>query len=333
MIGAYALMCAIFGTTFLAIKVGLEAGVQPFFFAGTRFFLAGLLVYGFFRLIGRGEGLTRQQLADAAFVGVTMTGFLFGALYWGEQHITSGLAALLSATAPLKVSLVERFQRKSKDGFTPLKLAGLCLGLTGVAIAVYPSLQGGSSGTMALLSVTIILLAQATYAFGAVRSKRALSAGVNPYLFNAAQMVAGGLLLLLLSSLFETGQIQPWNAEILGAWAYLTVFGSIVGHGTYYWLVRATNPLFPSTWTYISPLIAQFVGFWWAGESLTAYTFLGLASVLSGVLIVNWNILKSLVLPATSAISTASATTISAASTASVASAASTSSEASTHQR
>ncbi|MBM7868303.1 EamA family transporter [Heliobacterium gestii] len=298
MLGAYALMCAIFGTTFLAIKVGLGAGVQPFFFAGMRFLLAGLAVFAFFRWKA-GATLSRQQWQDATYVGVTMTGMLFASLYWGEQYITSGLAALLAATAPLKVSLVEQVQRKGRAGsgnavFTPAKLFGLVLGLAGVGIAVYPTLQGGTTGTLALIAVIAILLAQGTYAMGAVRSKAALSSGVNPYLFNAAQMIAGGLLLLLLSALFEHGQGQPWNREILGAWVYLTVFGSLIGHGTYYWLVRATNPLFPSTWTYVSPIIAQFVGFWWAGESLTAYTFIGLISVLSGVLLVNWKVLQTL---------------------------------------
>lgn len=283
---AYAMMCLIFGTTFLAIKIGVDAGVPPFIFAGTRFMVAGLLIILTLRLTRQGIRLSRQELQDTAFVGFTMTTVLFATLYWGEQYISSGLAALLAATAPMIVGAVQ--WKLGSEGLFGCKLTGLCLGLFGVGAAVFPSLKGDGS-TESLVALLVILLAQVSYAFGAVRSKQAMLTGVNPYLFNAYQMSFGSIGLILLSALVEPWQNVTLNSDIVGAWFYLTVLGSIVGHSTFYWLVRATNPMFPSTWTYISPIIAQLVGYWWLGEGISFLSFAGLAFVLSGVFLIKRN--------------------------------------------
>ncbi|MDA8212809.1 MAG: EamA family transporter [Clostridia bacterium] len=284
---AYAMMCLIFGTTFLAIKIGVDAGVPPFIFAGTRFLAAGILIILFFRLTGKQVRLSRQELRDACFVGISMTTVLFATLYWGERYISSGLAALLSATAPMIVGAVQ--WRQGSKSLLGMKLAGLCLGLIGVGTAVFPALN--SDGTLnSMVAVVFILLAQVTYSIGAVHSKRALVSGTNPYIFNAYQMLFGSAGLILLSVLLEPWQTLSLNSSIIKAWLYLTVLGSIVGHGTYYWLVRATNPLFPSTWTYISPIIAQFVGYWWLGETISFRSLVGLALVLLGLLLINRNV-------------------------------------------
>lgn len=281
---AYSMVCLIFGTTFLAIKVGIDAGVPPFIYAGTRFLAAGLLVILFLRIAGRKVSLTREELKDAAFVGATMTAVFFAALYWGEQYISSGLAALLSATAPMMVGIVQWRQGSGK--MLGSKLAGLCLGLCGVGAAVFQSLNGGW-GSKSMLAVLFILLAEVAYSFGTVRSKKAMLSGANPYLFNAYQMLFGSAGLIILSALAEPWQGMDLNTTIVEAWLYLTILGSIIGHGTYYWLVRATNPMFPSTWTYISPIIAQFVGYLWLGEAISVFSFVGLVLVLSGVFMIN----------------------------------------------
>lgn len=291
---AYGLVCLIFGTTFLAIKLGIAAGIPPFIFAGTRFLAAGLLVILFLRLTGQKASLTREELRDAAFLGAT-TAVFFAALYWGEQYISSGLAALLSATTPMMVGMVQWSQGA---GTLPGgRLAGLCLGLLGVGVSVFHSLNGGWGGR-AVAAVLFILLAEVAYSYGTVRSKKAMISGANPYLFNAYQMIFGSAGLIILSALTEPWQAIDFNTGILGAWLYLTILGSVVGHGTYYWLVKATNPMFPSTWTYISPIIAQFVGYLWLGEAISVFSFLGLAMVLAGVFLINRNMVLSAKTPA-----------------------------------
>lgn len=284
---AYALMCIIFGTTFLAIKIGVNAGIPPFIFAGTRFLAAGLLVIGFFYLTGKNIKLSRSETKDAFYVGVTMTTALFAAIYWGEMYITSGLAALLAATAPMIVGLV---QWKQGSGTLSLnKIAGFILGMGGVAVAVFPTM--GSDGSIyAFIAVAVILLAQVCYSFGAVRSKAALSSVASPYLFNAYQMLFGSFFLILLSALVEPWRSLDLNNSVVWSWVYLTVLGSMVGHGIFYWLVRATNPMFPATWTYVSPIIAQFVGYLWLSEAMSVYSLLGLVLVISGLVLINKNL-------------------------------------------
>ena len=279
----YSLMCLIFGTTFLAIKIGIDAGAPPFLFAGTRFLLAGIIVLTSVILMQGRIGLEPGMRKDVVLVGTFMTAVMFGCLYWGEKYISSSVAALLAATTPIMISIVEWFQG-IRDHFR-IKGAGLLLSFIGVGVAVLPAL-GIDVGTEAILAVVVILAAEAGCVFGTMTSKRVLAAGLDPFVLNGGQMVVGGSMLVLLSLVTE-----PWagvvNNRIFVSWAYLIVFGSLAGHGSYYWLVRRAGPLLPSTWTYISPVIAQFVGYCVLGEYLSGYSFAGLALVLGGVYLVS----------------------------------------------
>ncbi|WP_371374965.1 DMT family transporter [Sporomusa aerivorans] len=279
----YSLMCLIFGTTFLAIKIGIDAGAPPFLFAGTRFLLAGIIVLTSVKLMQGRIGLEPGMRKDVVLVGTFMTAVMFGCLYLGEKYISSSVAALLAATTPIMISIVEWFQG-IRDHFR-IKGAGLLLSFIGVGVAVLPAL-GIDVGTEAILAVVVILAAEAGCVFGTMTSKRVLAAGLDPFVLNGWQMVVGGSMLVLLSLVTE-----PWagvvNNRIFVSWAYLIVFGSLAGHGSYYWLVRRAGPLLPSTWTYISPVIAQFVGYCVLGEYLSGYSFAGLALVLGGVYLVS----------------------------------------------
>ncbi len=125
---------------------------------------------------------------------------------------------------------------------------------------------------------------------GAVRSKQALQKTSDVFLFNAYQMVFGGVGLLLLSLIFESPGAVQINETVMYAWLHLTVLGSMVGHGIYYWLVKKSGPVFSSTWTYVSPIIAQGVGYWWLNEPITVLSALGLLLVLAGVQLQNTQI-------------------------------------------
>ena len=103
----FGLMCLLFGTTFLAIKIGIEAGAPPFLFAGTRFFFAGIVVLTAAVLLGKSILVKSQDRRDVLQVGLFMTGIMFGCLYWGERYISSSIAALLAATTPLMVCIAE----------------------------------------------------------------------------------------------------------------------------------------------------------------------------------------------------------------------------------
>jgi drug/metabolite transporter (DMT)-like permease len=279
----YGLMCLLFGTTFLAIKIGVDAGVPPFLFAGTRFLAAGVIVLMGIKLLGGKIGLQQKKVGDVFLVGIFMTAVMFGCLYWGERYISSSVAALLAATTPIMIAIVEWVQGIRESVW--IKGCGLLLSFIGVVIAVLPAL-GVEVTKEAILAVVIILAAEIGCVFGTMKSKKILAAGLSPFLLNGWQMVIGGIILVLLSMIVESrGTLM--NNQVTFSWVYLVVCGSLIGHGSYYWLVRRAGPLLPSTWTYISPVIAQFVGYYFLAEYVSIYSFLGLSLVLSGVFLVS----------------------------------------------
>jgi drug/metabolite transporter (DMT)-like permease len=279
----YSLMCLLFGTTFLAIKIGVDAGVPPFLFAGTRFLAAGVIVLIGIKLLGGKISLQQQRIGDVLLVGIFMTAVMFGCLYWGERYISSSVAALLAATTPIMIAIVEWVQGVRESVWT--KGCGLLLSFIGVVIAVLPAL-GVEVTKEALLAVVIILAAEIGCVFGTMKSKKILAEGLSPFLLNGWQMVIGGTILVLLSMIVEPRGVAM-NNQVTFSWIYLVVCGSLIGHGSYYWLVRRAGPLLPSTWTYISPVIAQFVGYYFLAEYVSIYSFLGLGLVLSGVFLVS----------------------------------------------
>jgi len=279
----YGFMCLIFGTTFLAIKVGIDAGVPPFLFAGTRFFIAGVTVLVAVKLLHGEIGVQAGKRQDVMLVGIFMTAIMFGCLYWGERYISSSIAALLAATTPIMIGIVEWFQGVRKSAW--IKGCGLLISFIGVVVAVLPAL-GLDVSTEAVLAVVLILAAEVGCVFGTMTSKKILDDGLNPFVLNGWQMVIGGIMLVLLSMIAEPAAVVI-NYQVFFSWAYLVVFGSLAGHGSYYWLVRRAGPLLPSTWTYISPVIAQFVGYYFLSEYLSGYSFVGLGLVLSGVFLVS----------------------------------------------
>lgn len=279
----YGLMCLIFGTTFLAIKVGIDAGAPSFLFAGTRFFFAGVIVLIAVKLLHGKISLRAGERRDVLLVGIFMTGIMFGCLYWGERYISSSIAALLAATTPIMIGIVEWFQGIRESIW--IKGCGLFISFIGVGIAVFPAL-GVDVTKEALLAVVVILVAEVGCVFGTMKSKKVLSAGLNPALLNGWQMLIGGTMLVLLSLATEPVEVVI-NYKVFFSWAYLVVFGSLVGHGSYYWLVHRAGPLLPSTWTYISPVIAQFVGYYVLSEYLSGYSFIGVSLVLWGIFLVS----------------------------------------------
>jgi len=279
----YGLMCLIFGTTFLAIKIGIDAGAPPFLFAGARFFLAGIILLVAVKLMKGKIGLPAGMIKDVILVGLFMTAIMFGCLYWGEGYISSSIAALLAATTPIMISIVEWMQGIRESIW--IKGCGLLISFVGVTMAVLPAL-GMDVTIEAIVAVFVILIAEAGCVYGTMLSKKILATGLSSFVLNGWQMVVGGMLLVILS-LFTEGAAVAMNVKIWLSWTYLVVFGSLVGHGSYYWLVHRAGPLLPSTWSYISPVIAQFIGYYVLSEYLSGYSFIGLSLVLWGVFLVS----------------------------------------------
>ncbi len=288
----YILVCIIFGTTFLTIKIGIEAGVPPLFSAGIRFFLAGIILMIIFKL-KRKEIMPHIFSKRIMYAGFCLTFMTFASLYWSEQYISSGLAAVLSATGPMMILLIQA--KRNREKLQKEQLVALVIALIGVIFVSLPGMHQQVSFIWSIACI-VLVIGELFYGIGSIRSKEILSdlSNVSPFLINGIQMFYGGILLLIASIIVE----QP-NVTVLTSWSvqwpilYLIFIGSIGGHGLYYWLLSKTNPVFPSTWLYVSPLIAIIVGYIILGEPLNPTMGMGACLILIGVFLANRSTLRT----------------------------------------
>ncbi|HDR7000847.1 EamA family transporter [Bacillus cereus] len=288
----YILVCIIFGTTFLTIKIGIEAGAPPLFSAGIRFFLAGIILMIIFKF-KRKEIMPHIFSKRIMYAGFCLTFMTFASLYWSEQYISSGLAAVLSATGPMMILLIQA--KKNREKLQKEQLVALVIALIGVIFVSLPGMHQQVSFIWSIACI-VLVIGELFYGIGSIRSKEILSdlSNVSPFLINGIQMFYGGILLLITSIIVE----QP-NVTVLTSWSvqwpilYLILIGSIGGHGLYYWLLSKTNPVFPSTWLYVSPLIAIIVGYIILGEPLNPTMGMGACLILIGVFLANRSTLRA----------------------------------------
>ncbi|OXM16580.1 DMT family transporter [Paenibacillus herberti] len=290
----YVIMCMVFGTTFLAIKVGVEAGLPPFLSGGIRFVAAGAIIYAWL-MWRRKASLSLLFRKEVLLIAAGSTFTTFSALYWAEQHIDSGMAAVLSATGPIAIIVMQSLALKQR--IYRMEKLGCALGFAGVVVLMLPNLSGGNDGLW-LTACLLVLLSSFGYAAGSLLTRRVLlrNPEQSPIVLNAAQMVVGGAGLLLLSALME----RPSSASIAwlpatGSLLYLIAVGSMLGHSLFAWLIKATNAFFPSTWLYVSPVIALSIGAIVFGEQLTLFSICGSLLVLAGVVLPKLKELKAYV--------------------------------------
>lgn len=290
---AFSVMCLIFGTTFLAIKWGIDAGLPPFLGGGLRFFLAGLILFGFM-IWKRRAPLSLLLRKEMMLTGLGLTFGTFASLYWAEQFVSSGIAAVLSATGPIMILLLQSaFLRQRVN---PSALAGCLIGLAGVVLLLLPGITDSVS-TWWIVACIAILVGEVFYAFGALYSKHVMPRfeGVSPVALNAAQMMYGGAGLLVISFFTESIPVRSLlEPHAIYSLFYLIVVGSMVGHSLFYWLVVKTNPFFPSTWLYISPVIALVIGAAAYHEQVSWNTLAGVLTILIGLILVNAHALRQL---------------------------------------
>jgi drug/metabolite transporter (DMT)-like permease len=291
----YLLVCLIFGTTFLAIKIGVDASGPPFFMAGLRFFIAGLIL--FLWMVWRKKAkfalLLRKEML---FTGIGLTFGTFSTLYWAEQYVASGIAAVLSATGPIMILILQIVILRQRS--TVRSTFGCIIGFAGVFLLLLPNLTVSVSFLWAVGCIAI-LIGELSYCAGALYSKLVIQrlSDASPIALNAAQMMYGGLLLLVLSLFTEHIHVRSlMTTNVIGSFLYLTIIGSMVGHTLFYWLVAKTNPVFPSTWLYISPLIALAFGALLYNETITWITAFGVVTIITGTVLANLDSLKPLIL-------------------------------------
>lgn len=284
LVAAFAAVYVIWGSTYLAIRFAIET-IPPFFMAGARFLIAGGVLYAWVRLRGA-ERPTRAQWGAATIVGGLLLLGGNGAVVWAEQYVPSGLASLLVATVPVWMVLLD-WARAGGTRPSAVVLAGVALGLGGLVLLVDPrSLASGSAADP--IGAAVLVLGSLAWAVGSLYSKRAKMPTV-PLLATGMQMLAGGALLVLAGLL--TGEVARFaphavSARSVSALMYLVVFGSLVGFTAYIWLLRVATPAQVSTYAYVNPVVAVFLGWALAGEPLTPRTLLAAAVIVGAVVLV-----------------------------------------------
>ena len=272
-------LCAIWGSTWLAIKLGLR-DLPPLGFAGLRFAAAAVILFAFIAVrrmrFPRAAG-DWYLLGYTALLTITLN---YALVFWGEQYISSGLAAVLSATVPLfGLPLAHRYLATERLNLA--KVAGVLLGVIGVAIVC--SGQLGIGGPLAFwASLGIILAALATAHAGVLIKARGTH--IEPSVIAAVQMAAGCIPLLLGGLALEGNPLQfHWTPLALAALGYLTLLGSVVAFLMYYWLIRHTDVSMVMMIPLVTPLVAVVFGVAFAGETLGWHTALGGAAIIGGV--------------------------------------------------
>lgn len=271
---ALASVYLVWGSTYLAIRVGLE-GYPPFLMGSLRFLAASLVFYAFLRWRGHAAP-TRAQWKNAAFMGLFMMLLGNGLVNFAEQTVSSGLAAVAVASMPLWAGLfgVLRGQHPSRGEWL-----GLAIGFLGVVWLNFDGeMQASLGGMLALLAAPI------AWAFGSVWSRgRDLPA---PFMSTAAQMLCGGVAMGLLGLALgeRITEVPPLSATL--AVGYLAAFGSIVGFSAYVWLLHHVRPALATSYAYVNPPIAVLLGALLLHERVGADAIGAMAVILAGVVII-----------------------------------------------
>jgi drug/metabolite transporter (DMT)-like permease len=281
---AFAIIYFVWGSTFLAIRVGVRE-VPPLLLAAMRFFVAGLVLYLW--VSARGEQAPNaRQWAAVSLVAFFIFVCDYGLLFWAEQRVPSGIAAVMLALIPAFMALSEIiFLRTQK---LTLRLAvALAVGLCGVGVLMSRSLNLGGT-PIDRAGAAALIVASLSWSVSSVLAHK-LPLPESKMMSSGAQMLAGGILLTLAAAGFgEFHNFHPGNVS-RGVWlalAYLIVAGSIIGYTAYVWLLHRESPTKVGTYAYVNPVVAVIVGYFLGGETLDLRTVLGTLLVLVSVVVI-----------------------------------------------
>jgi drug/metabolite transporter (DMT)-like permease len=281
---AFAIIYLVWGSTFLAIRIGVHE-VPPFLLAAMRFLAAGLAIYIWMLVQGERSPSLRQW--TSAFVLALLIFVLdYGLLFWAEQRVPSGIAAVMLATIPAFMALSEIVILRTQRLTMRLGVA-LAIGLAGVAVLMSRSLNLGGTPIDRTGAVALIIAALGWSIAAALTLKLPLPS--SKVMNSGVQMLAGGILLTLTSAVL--GEFRGFHPSTVSraAWLsllYLIVFGSIIAFTAYVWLIHHESPTKVGTYAYVNPVVAVLLGYFLGGEALGLRTILGTLCVLISVVVI-----------------------------------------------
>ncbi len=282
---AFAAVYLIWGSTYLAIRFAIET-IPPYLMGGVRFLIAGGLLYAVLRLRGVAAPTRVQWRATFIAGGLLLFGGNGGVMV-AEQFVPSSLAALVIATVPLWMVLLNW---KWGDRVRPTRgvAIGVGLGVIGIGLIAAP---GSSAEAINPVGTVILIVAALSWSIGSLYSRRAAMPS-NALLATAMEMLMGGGLMMVVGLLLGQGaQIRLENVTLLSvaSLGYLVIFGSLLGFTAYVWLLKVTTPAKVSTYAFVNPVVAVFLGWLLAGEALSVRTLIAAAIIIGAVVLITLN--------------------------------------------
>jgi drug/metabolite transporter (DMT)-like permease len=282
---AFGLVYFFWGSTYLAIDIAVER-IPPALMCGIRFLVAGVFMLAFCGLRGRKVRYNLRQLGQVAVIGVLL---LVGGnltLSYAETHIPSGLAALIVAVVPLWFLLLDSLILGDHHVSARGK-AGLALGVAGLAVLLWPQLMATTHLEREQLWASLSLQGGCfSWALGSVLAKKWKSPEVDPFSATAWEMIAAGLANLLIALMLGDLARVVWTVRGVSAMVYLVICGSWIGYTAYIWLLGHAPTSKVSTYAYVNPVVAVFLGWLILHEPIDAYILAGSAIVVASVVLV-----------------------------------------------
>jgi drug/metabolite transporter (DMT)-like permease len=280
-VAGFAAISIVWGSTWLAIKIGLES-IPPVFGVAIRFTLASLILFSILRFRGERLSWGRENLRVYLLLGIFSFSFPFVLVYWGEQYIGSGLASILFATYPFVVATFSHFLLPGEN-LSVFKVGGTLLGFAGVVVIFWTDLATGTAGFPGMAAIVLSTVLQG---FSLVAVKR-IGKHIPPVQLTLGGMTVSVVILWTMAFALETPSALRFDAAGVGSIVYLGTFGSVLTFVVYYWLLKRVDALFLSLTSLITPILAVILGALILDEVLPGSIYAGAAMVLAGIVFAN----------------------------------------------
>ena len=281
---AFSIVYFVWGSTFLAIRVGVREA-PPLLLAGVRFLAAGAILFAWL-LAKRTTLPTRREWGSASVIATLIFLIDYGLLFWAEQRVPSGIAAVMMATIPVFLGLLEIIFLRTQRLTVRLAIA-LLVGMFGVAVLMSRSAAFGEA-PIASAGAAGLLVASVSWSVATILTRKLPLPASKP-MSSAAQMLMGGIFLLIAAAAlgeFRGFQVQAVSARAWFSLIYLIVAGSIIGFTAYVWLIHHESPTKVATYAYVNPVVAVVIGYFLGGEGIGSRTILGTLLILVSVIVI-----------------------------------------------
>jgi len=280
---ALALVCIIWGTTYLALRVAVT-NFPPFLFSSIRQIIAGIILLFIIKYAMKESWPSKKVWLAQAFAGLLMITFGNGLVAWGELYVNSGLASIICSIMPIWVLIINLFLTPTEKPNWQTIL-GITLGLIGIVLIFGQDLDGFNEQNYTL-GIVAIVIANISWAYASIWVKKHHQTS-SPFSNAAIQMICGGVMLGVLSPVVDDYTTIHWNEAFFYSMFYLIIFGSLVAYTCYAYAIKHLPMTLVSMYAYINPLVAVFLGWIWLNEEINRSTLLAMFITLVGIYLVN----------------------------------------------